>query len=84
MGKIFLWKQIDHREAWLYCVVMFIAFWIVLIIAGAISSIYGPDSAGIFYIIAGFCLGVSEMMYWIQRGLKSQPVIPSRAQERAE
>ncbi len=72
-SKIVLWKQMEHREAWLYCVIMFVAFWVILAIAGALSSIYGPEGTGFFYVIAGFCLGVSETMYWVQRGMKSQP-----------
>jgi hypothetical protein len=83
-GKINLWTQMNQREAWLYCVIMFVAFWIVLVIAGVLSNMYGSEGIGPFYILAGFFLGVSEVMYWIQRSLKSQPETPPAVPERAE
>ena len=43
----------DQREAWLLCIIMCIAFLIVLAVAGAVSSMYGPEGTGIFYILLG-------------------------------
>jgi hypothetical protein len=49
---------------------MFVGFGVTLIAAQIFASYYGGDATGIFNGIAGFFLGVSEILYWVQRDLK--------------
>jgi hypothetical protein len=83
-NKILLWTLMDSREAWIYCIVMFVAFWITLAIASYFTSRYGGDTTGFFYVLAGFFLGASEVMYWVQRGLKNKANTSLSIQGRAE
>jgi len=83
-NRILLWTLMDSREAWIYCITMFFAFWITLAIASYFSFRYGGDTALFFYLLAGFFLGASEVMYWVQRGLKSKANTSLNIQGRVE
>jgi len=70
---VVLWWPMNRQDVKLFCIVMFAAFWITLILSQIFVSYYGGNVAGIFYLLAGFFLGVSEILYWVQRGLKMGP-----------
>jgi len=83
-NKILLWTLMDSREAWIICITMFFAFLITLAIASYFTSRYGGDPAVFLYLLAGFFLGVSEVMYWVHKSLKRKANTSPSIQGRAE
>lgn len=63
--SIMLWKPMNQKDVRNLTIVMFVAFWAIL----SLGSIF-PQLDSVFYLGGGVFLGMSEIMYWIQRGLR--------------
>lgn len=71
-NRIMLWRPVSSKDARLICVLMFVAFLATLFVGLVFTQIYGIELEGVFYGLGGFFLGVSEVMYWIYRGLQKR------------
>jgi len=50
---------------------MFIAFWAALSLGVVLANYFNNQLDPVFYFLGGFFLGVSEVLYWVYKGLKS-------------
>jgi fructose-specific phosphotransferase system IIC component len=71
-SRIMLWRPVSSKDARSICVLMFAAFLATLFVGLVFTQIYGRELEGVFYGLGGFFLGVSEVMYWIYRGLQKR------------
>lgn len=67
--SIMLWGLTNADEARRICITMFIAFWAIMTLGQLISSVFNHGLDSIFFLIGGFSLGVSEVMYYVSKGL---------------
>ena len=67
---IMLWKPVSSRDARSICIVTFFACFATLIVGFVITNSFGNGLENIFFGLAGFFMGVSEVTYWIHRGLR--------------
>jgi len=63
--SIMLWKPMNSEDVRNLSIVMFVAFWATLSLGLIFTQL---DS--VFYLGGGVFLGMSEIMYWIHRGLR--------------
>ncbi len=68
--SIMLWRLTNADEARRICIIMFIAFWAILGLGQLISSVFNHELDSIFLLMGGFSLGVSEVMYYVFKGLR--------------
>ena len=71
-NRIMLWRPVSSKDARLICILMFVAFVATLNVGFVFTQIYGRELEVLFYGLGGFFLGVSEVMYWIYKGLKKR------------
>lgn len=69
-NRVMLWRPVSSRDARLICRLVFVAFLATLIVGAVFTNIYGSGFESVFYLLGGFFLGVSEVMYWIYKGLQ--------------
>ncbi len=67
--RVRLWSDFDPRQLKQLCVLMFVMFIAVLAIGQVIAQTVDVGLDPLFYVLSGFCLGVSEMLYWLYKGL---------------
>lgn len=60
---------IDSKDARSICIVTFVGFLLTLVLGGYIESII-PGTGAWFFMMGGFFLGVSEVMYWLSKALR--------------
>jgi hypothetical protein len=63
----------DSRGARSICITTFVGFLVTLVLGGYIESII-PGTGAWFFMMGGFFLGVSEVMYWLSKALKRESV----------
>jgi hypothetical protein len=63
----------DSRGARSICIVTFVGFLLTLVLGGYIESII-PGMGTWFFMVGGFFLGVSEVMYWLSKALRRESV----------
>jgi hypothetical protein len=68
--KLGPFKSMGSRDARSVCVVTFVGFLLTLVLGGYIENII-PGMGAWFFMMGGFFLGVSEVMYWISKALKT-------------
>jgi len=69
--SIMLWRLMSSGDARNLCIAMFIAFWAALSLGVVLANYFNNQLDPVFYFLGGFFLGVSEVLYWVYKGLKS-------------
>lgn len=67
-----LWKPVSSDDARSICILAFIACFATLCVGLAATNFVSRGLEGLFYGLAGFFLGISEVTYWIHRGLRGK------------
>lgn len=69
--KLGPFRSMDSRGARSICIITFVGFILTLILGGYIENIT-PGMGAWSLMAGGFFLGVSEVMYWLSKALRSE------------
>ena len=68
--SVMLWKPVSYEDARFICRMTFVAFIASLFVGLVFTQIYGSGLESVFYLAGGVFLGISEVMYWVYKGLQ--------------
>jgi len=69
-NRVMLWKPVSCGDARFICRMTFVAFIATLFVGLVFTQIYGSGLESVFYLAGGVFLGISEVMYWVYKGLQ--------------
>ena len=68
--SIMLWKPMNSVDVRNLSIVMFVCFWATLCLGLITAPLFNHSLDSVFFLGGGVFLGMSEIMYWIHRGLR--------------
>jgi hypothetical protein len=71
-NRVMLWKPVSYEDARFICRMTFVAFIATLIVGWVFARFYGSGLESVFYLAGGVFLGISEVMYWVYKGLQKK------------